>query len=84
MAVRAAVLHHRALAWADLMKSTVLTYSMCLALLTLLLTAFTKLMGTKCLEVSAGIAGQLSFEHIGGILALGMCAIRCKAVPSQD
>ena len=45
---------------ADLMKSAMLTYSICLALVTFLPTALTKLTGTNCLEVSAGSAGQMS------------------------
>ena len=42
MAVRAAALHHRPPAWADLMKSAILTYSICFALVTFLPTVIAK------------------------------------------
>ena len=46
MAVQATILHHRALAWADFMKSAMLSFSICLALATLP-TALTKLTATS-------------------------------------
>ena len=55
------------------MKSAILTYSMCLAQVTLLPTALTKLTGTNCLEVSAGSAGKMSLPLIGGTLAIKVC-----------
>ena len=58
VAVRAAALHHRALTWAYLMKCAILPYSICLALVTPLPTALTKLTWTNCLEVRAGSVGQ--------------------------
>ena len=60
MAVQATVLHHRALAWADLMKSAVLSFSICLALATLP-TALTKLTATSCPETLAGQCRQNVF-----------------------
>ena len=47
MAVRAAALHHRPLAWPDLTISAVLTYSICLALATFLPTVLIHLIWTK-------------------------------------
>ena len=66
MAVRAAALHYRALGWADLLISAMLTYSIFLALVTFLPTVLATLTGSNCLEVSAGTAGQMSLPLIGG------------------
>ena len=43
---------------------------MCLAQVTLLPTALTKLTGTNCLEVNAGSVGPMSLPVIGGASAL--------------
>ena len=52
MAVRAEVLHHRAPAWADLMKSAILTNSICIALVTFLPTMLTHLICSNCLKTA--------------------------------
>ena len=48
---------------------------MCLAQVQVLPTAFTKLTGTNCLEVSAGNVGQMSLPLVGGTRALRMCEL---------
>ena len=55
---------------------TILTYSMCLALVTFLPTVLTKLLGTTCLEIWTGSVRNISLQLIGVMLALSL-------VPSQ-
>ena len=75
MAGRAAALHRGPRAWADLMKSAILTYTICVALVTFLPTVLTHLIWTKCLLMPTERDKSVSQQRHDVMFALNLALL---------